>query len=123
VGQALLALVDDAALRVRFQLATGVSLDDGVWLTPSTFNGWIIPKHLLKDNVGPNAKNAPFNLKPLGTGPYMVQEFKPGDVLTFVPNPNYRDANKPFFSEIDIKGGGDAPSAARAIEKASHGSQ
>ena len=45
----------------------------------------------------------------------MVQDFKPGDVLTLVPNPNYRDAGKPFFSQIDIKGGGDAPSAARAV--------
>ena len=55
------------------------------------------------------SRDAPFNLKAFGTGPYMVQDFKPGDVLTLVPNPNYRDAGKPFFSQIDIKGGGDAP--------------
>jgi peptide/nickel transport system substrate-binding protein len=45
----------------------------------------------------------------------MAQDFSPGDVLTLVPNPNYREQNKPFFAEIDIKGGGDAPSAARAV--------
>src|SRR5260370_8944361 len=45
----------------------------------------------------------------------MVKEFKPGDVLKFVVNRNYRDANKPFFKQVDIKGGGDAVSAARAV--------
>jgi peptide/nickel transport system substrate-binding protein len=75
----------------------------------------IVPKHALEKYMGATSRDAPFNQKAFGTGPFMVQEFKPGDVLTLVINPNYREANKPFFSEIDIKGGGDAVSAARAV--------
>ncbi|MBV9175129.1 MAG: peptide ABC transporter substrate-binding protein, partial [Chloroflexi bacterium] len=56
-----------------------------------------------------------WNLKSFGTGPYMTQDFKPGDTLTLVPNPSYREQGKPFFKEIDVKGGGDAVSAARAV--------
>ena len=45
----------------------------------------------------------------------MVDDFKPGDLVTYKANPNYRDAGKPFFDRIEIKGGGDAASAARAV--------
>jgi peptide/nickel transport system substrate-binding protein len=41
----------------------------------------IIPKHLFKDYVGAKSREAPNNLKPVGTGPYMFVDFKPGDML------------------------------------------
>ena len=101
---------DPNTVRLTFKAPTGG------WFVPFTGgNGMVLPKHLLSDYIGANSRNAPFNLKSIGTGPYMVQDFKPGDVVTYVPNPNYRDASKPFFGEIDIKGGGDAVSAARAV--------
>src|SRR5205085_996 len=50
-----------------------------------------------------------------GTGPYTVESFKPGDLVTYVRNPNYREPAKPFFDRIEMKGGGDATSAARAV--------
>ena len=52
---------------------------------------------------------------PIGTGPYMVEEFLPNDSVLYVANPNYRDPNKPYFASIFLKGGGDAESAARAV--------
>jgi peptide/nickel transport system substrate-binding protein len=55
------------------------------------------------------------NFAPIGTGPYKVVEFRPNDVTTFEINENYRDPNRPFFSEVILKGGGDAASAARAV--------
>ena len=61
------------------------------------------------------AKNFPANLKPVGTGPYKVDDFTPGDNVKYAINANYRDANAPFFDTVPIKGGGDAPSAARAV--------
>ena len=36
-------------------------------------------------------------------------------MVTYVANPNYRDAAKPAFASVTLKGGGDAPSAARAV--------
>jgi peptide/nickel transport system substrate-binding protein len=102
--------VDPMTVRLTFKAPTGG------WYVPFVGSGGeILPKHTLTQYVGSASRDAPFNLKAFGTGPYMVQDFRPGDVLTLVPNPNYRDPGKPFFSQIDIKGGGDAPSAARAV--------
>jgi peptide/nickel transport system substrate-binding protein len=76
--------------------------------------GQIIQKKQFQDYMGAKAKDAPGNLAPIGTGPYKVREFKPGDVVTYDANDNYRDPAKPFFKDVQLKGGGDATSAARA---------
>ncbi|MCM2475150.1 peptide ABC transporter substrate-binding protein [Rhizobium sp. CG5] len=55
------------------------------------------------------------NFGPIGTGPFVVKEFKPNDVVTLTANPNYRDAAKPAFASVTLKGGGDAASAARSV--------
>ncbi len=57
------------------------------------------------------------NFGPIGTGPFVVEEFRPGDVMTMVANDNYREADKPAFATVMFKGGGDAFSAAQAILK------
>ncbi len=75
----------------------------------------VLPKHILQDFVGAKAHDAPFNQKPIGTGPYNVDSFTPGDLVTYSINPKYRDPNKPAFATVQIKGGGDATSAARAV--------
>jgi peptide/nickel transport system substrate-binding protein len=54
------------------------------------------------------------NFAPIGTGSYMVESFAPNDVVTYIPNPNYRVEGQPGFSRVVFKGGGDAESAARA---------
>jgi peptide/nickel transport system substrate-binding protein len=77
--------------------------------------GYIIPKHLFKDYRGANARNAPQNLKPVGTGPYKVADFKPGDSVRYEINPNYHVPNRPFFDLVELKGGGDPTSAARSV--------
>jgi peptide/nickel transport system substrate-binding protein len=45
----------------------------------------------------------------------MFKDFKPGDLVTGVINPNYHKENRPHFDAIEMKGGGDAVSAARAV--------
>jgi peptide/nickel transport system substrate-binding protein len=55
------------------------------------------------------------NFKPIGTGPFMVTDFKVNDVVTLAANPNYRDPAKPAFATMTLKGGGDAAAAARAV--------
>ena len=58
------------------------------------------------------------NFMPIGTGPFMVTDFKVNDVVELVANPNYRDPAKPAFATMTIKGGGDAGAAARAVLEA-----
>ncbi len=86
------------------------------WFNPFVgLPGQILPEHVLKDAVGAGAKDAPFNLKPIGTGPYKVSDFKSGDVVTYDLNPDYHVAGSPFFDTVTLKGGGDATGAARAV--------
>jgi peptide/nickel transport system substrate-binding protein len=77
--------------------------------------GMIVPKHLFDNYKGANSRNAPGNLKPVGTGPYRFVEFKPGDLVRGERNPAYHVPNRPYFDAIEMKGGGDAVSAARAV--------
>ena len=55
------------------------------------------------------------NFNPIGTGPFVVNEFKPNDVITMSANQNYRDPAKPAFATLTFKGGGDATAAGRAV--------
>src|SRR5438132_2715825 len=77
--------------------------------------GMIIPKHLFDPYKGGNSREAPANLKPIGTGPYRFADFKPGDLVKGERNPAYYLPNRPYFDTIEMKGGGDAVSAARAV--------
>jgi peptide/nickel transport system substrate-binding protein len=75
----------------------------------------LIPRHVFEPFKGAKSREAPANLKPVGTGPYRFIDFKPGDLLRAELNPGYHTANQPHFDTLEIKGGGDAPSAARAV--------
>jgi peptide/nickel transport system substrate-binding protein len=55
------------------------------------------------------------NFNPIGTGPFVVDDFRPNDVITMSANPNYRDPSKPAFAKLTFKGGGDAVAAGRAV--------
>jgi peptide/nickel transport system substrate-binding protein len=80
-----------------------------------TGSGMIIPKHVFESFRGVKSREAPANLKPVGTGAYRYVDFKPNDVVRAELNPNYHVANRPFFDRVEMKGGGDAVSAARAV--------
>ncbi|MBI5275427.1 MAG: peptide ABC transporter substrate-binding protein [Burkholderiales bacterium] len=75
----------------------------------------IIPKHVFGPFKGANSREAPANHKPVGTGPYRYADFKPGDLLRAELNPSYHMPNRPYFDALEIKGGGDPTSAARAV--------
>lgn len=76
----------------------------------------IIQKEQFKDCLGAAAQACTDqNFNPVGTGPFMVEDFKANDVITFVANPNYREEGKPYFQKVIFKGGGEASSAARAV--------
>ena len=102
--------VDSHTVRVRFKKPTPFWADAFVGT-----RGMLIPKHLFGPYVGAKSREAPANLKPVGTGPYRFTDFKPGDMVRGVLNPNYHLPNRPHFDSIEMKGGGDAVSAARAV--------
>ena len=77
--------------------------------------GMILPQHVYQEYSGANAREAPANLKPIGTGAYQVVDFRPGDTVIYEPNPQFRQADSLGFTRVELKGGGDATSAARAV--------
>jgi len=102
--------LDPYTVKITFKTPTPA------WYLPFVgLEGTILPRHALDAYVGTNARNAPFNSMPFGTGPYVVESFRSGDLVVYRINPYYRDPSKPAFSQVQLKGGGDATSAARAV--------
>lgn len=102
--------IGDLEVRVTFKEPT---LD---WSNPwSNSNGMIVPRHLHQNYKGKESRNAPQNLRPVGTGAYKIIEFRPDDLVLAEINTNYHIDNRPFFDRIELKGGGDAAGAARAV--------
>ena len=102
--------IDEFTVRLSFAKPTPFWADAFVGVY-----GMILPKHLFADYIGARSRDAPANLKPVGTGPYLFVDFKPGDVVLARRNPDYHVANRPHFDTLEVKGGGDAVSAARAV--------
>lgn len=76
----------------------------------------ILQKAQFQDCLGDKAPSCTKqNFNPIGTGPFMVKDFRPNDVIQMVANPNFRDPAKPAFATLTLKGGGDAAAAGRAV--------
>ncbi len=102
--------IDDVTVQVTFS----EPIPD--WFNAFTATtGIILPEHVLADWIGADAQDAPYNMAPIGTGPFQVVDFKPGDTVSYELNPSYWDPGKPGFDAVELKGGGDAASAARAV--------
>ncbi len=101
--------VDDLTVKITFKQPTPAPMSPFVG-----GSGMILPEHIFQDYLGANARSAPGNTAPVGTNAFQVKEFKPGDTIVYEPNPNFR-GEAPAFSTVEMKGGGDAVSAARAV--------
>src|SRR5215207_6504549 len=102
--------VDSHTIKVIFPKPTPFWADPFVGV-----RGMVIPKHAFEAFKGAKSREAPANLKPVGTGAYEFVDFKPGDIVRGKLYANYHMPNRPFFDTIEMKGGGDAVSAARAV--------
>jgi len=102
---------DNLTVRITFKTAKPYPYD--------VFGGAtspILQRAQFKDCLGDKAPSCTKeNFNPVGTGPFMVRDFRPNDVIQMVANPNYREANKPAFATMTLKGGGDAAAAGRAV--------
>lgn len=102
------AAIDDLTVRLSFAKP---SLG---WYIPFTgsYTGGIYPRHVLE---GGAAAYQQFIQAPIGTGPFVVESFVPDDQVVYRVNESFRDPSKPYFERVNLKGGGDAASAARAV--------
>ena len=102
--------LDDLTVRVNFDVVKPFPYGPFVG-----FNSPIIQKAQFADCIGAAALECQESFRPIGTGPFVVDEFRTNDVTTYLANPNYRVEGQPSFPRAVIKGGGDAESAARAV--------
>jgi len=84
------------------------------WYLPfsGSYSGVVYPKHVL--DLGADGAEM-LRSNPVGTGPYKVDSFAENDQVIYSINDNYREPNKPYFASVNLKGGGDPSSAARAV--------
>ena len=100
--------IDDYTVKVNFKES------NPAWSLVFVGGGAILPKHIYEPYNGANAREAPANRKPVGTGAYRVVDFQSGDTIIYEPNPEFRQTEL-GFKKIELKGGGDPTSAARAV--------
>lgn len=102
-------VIDDLTVTVRFNNPNPLWFENHA----GTSTGFVYPKHILE--AGGQDVLDTFLSSPIGTGPYVVESFSVNDQVVYLANESYREPNKPFFSRVTLKGGGDAASAARAV--------
>jgi peptide/nickel transport system substrate-binding protein len=68
-----------------------------IYLLADKYFGSIVPKHLYE---GTDILTNPYNAKPVGTGPYIFQEWVRGSHLSAVRNPNYWRKGKPYLDKL-----------------------
>lgn len=115
-------ILDDHTVRVVFNDI------NPAWNLPFIgIRGLILPKHIFEAYNGANAREAPANTAPIGTGPYKVVSFKDQEVLflgtelvrtnkiVYTINELYRDPDKPFFRTVELRGGLTATEGTRLV--------
>ncbi|MDA7423917.1 ABC transporter substrate-binding protein [Thalassococcus lentus] len=61
----------------------------------------VLPKHIYDDGQDP--KSHPANSAPIGSGPFMLEEFTPGEAVILKKNPNFFIDGRPMLDEIIIR--------------------
>ncbi len=75
----------------------------------------ILPKHIYGD--GADLKTHARNTSPVGSGPYKLAEFKPGEHIILEKNPNFFIKDRPKFDRIIFRIFRDGNALAIAIER------
>ncbi len=83
--------VDDKT--VRFHLDRSYA-DFPYLVSPFNYNALILPK---------NYEIGTFTKGNIGTGPYVLKEYRPEQGATFVKNPNYWDKGEPYMDGVEVR--------------------
>jgi peptide/nickel transport system substrate-binding protein len=110
-GVTAVEAVDERTVKITF---------DGPQPYPyAVFGGQLAPilqKAQFEGCVGEAAQGcATENTMPVGTGPFVVEDFRANDTVVYRANERYRVADEPHFARLVIRGAEDATAAARAV--------
>jgi peptide/nickel transport system substrate-binding protein len=102
--------IDDLTVAVQFKRPTPS------WSAPFTGNaGHILPAHLAQAAGNADPHSQQYSAKPVGTGPYKLVDFKPGDSIRAALYPKYHVANRPFFDAVALRSAASSTEAARSV--------
>jgi peptide/nickel transport system substrate-binding protein len=76
-------LIDDNTISITTETPDALFLETMVSVMP------ILPEHILKDIAVPDLATSSFARNPIGTGPYMLKDWKSNTSLSFEANSNY----------------------------------
>lgn len=74
----------------------------------------VLPKHLYE---GTDILRNPYNVRPIGTGPFRFKEWVRGERIVLERNPDYWDAGKPYLDAVVFRVIPDAATRAAALER------
>jgi peptide/nickel transport system substrate-binding protein len=89
--------------------------------------GLIVPRHIFESSDNPYSCETSDSQSVVGTGPYRLVTCKPEEVLflgnelvqtiriIYEPNPFFREPDNPYFSRLELLGGGTVNEAARRV--------
>ncbi|MCP4151649.1 MAG: peptide ABC transporter substrate-binding protein, partial [bacterium] len=119
-------LLDDLTIKIIFKAP------NPAWALPFIgAEGMILPRHVFEP--GRVTEKNPITGEPfaalarVGTGPFSMTDLKVEDMviigddvakmvkIIYTANPFFREKGKPFFNRIELRGGGDAAKAAKAV--------
>jgi peptide/nickel transport system substrate-binding protein len=103
--------LDELRVKINFKDPTPI------WQLPFVGQfGTVLPKHIMEPFKGQKSREAPFNQRPIGTGPFKIVDFRSGDLVSVELFDKYHLPNRPFFDRVEFKSGGsEALTAARAV--------
>jgi peptide/nickel transport system substrate-binding protein len=102
-------LPDDVTAVFRFSQPTPAQLIENAMPALTS----VLPRHLF---VGTDIANNPYNNSPVGTGPFLFTEYKPGELFRLTRNPAYWNVGLPHLDEIIYRVLPDAGAKAAALE-------
>jgi peptide/nickel transport system substrate-binding protein len=76
----------------------------------------VIPAHVYQGTDFATNPDNELNLQPVGTGPFVFAEIRPGELIRLTRNPSYWDEGKPYLDEIVFQVLPDASARAAALE-------
>ncbi len=88
-------VVDPYTIRITYKRPHATALE--------SWGMWMLPKHLLAPYVAHGTlRDAPQNRAPVGNGPYRFREWKAGEKVVLVANPDYY-GGVPYISRVVVR--------------------
>jgi peptide/nickel transport system substrate-binding protein len=88
--------LDDSTVVYSFRQKSRSMLMDAV-------EGYIVPKHLLGDIPREKMREANFNRRPIGTGPFCFSDWQTQQLITLENNKSFYEAGKPCLNRVIFK--------------------